>query len=345
MRRSLATGVHRETARDHLNAAGIPVLTTMLAPNRSVFGAHEHIRAGTLLTVSIDLRMRLQQRLAFEDGYLAIGGLTRIGGGEPKLLNRLRSSLRLLAYGGPFVHWFDNSADAGLELDEVPIEPQDLVRAICDVIRERSIHLERVEDDYERFFSRITINIQERTGISIPRLGESKAIWCRHYATSVSRAYCELAGTVERFANTAVLFIMGVPSCKRHLSLHAWNWLVDFNYGRVWAFDPQNEDLGRDYANVSALLYTCAAMRAEGQPVPGLRALVRRHESVHGGTTLFHLARHPIDRASRHAIMARLASSRFERVIPTWQEELDECNSIWGDSGVNVADLVRFADG
>jgi hypothetical protein len=43
--------------------------------------------------------------------------------------------------------------------------------------------------------------------------------------------------------------------------------------------------------------------------------------------------------------MARLASSRFERVIPTWQEELDECNSIWGDSGVNVADLVRFADG
>lgn len=288
--------------------------------------------------------MRLQQRLMFDDGYLGIGGLTRIGGGEPKLLNRLRSSLMLLAYGGPFVKWFDDSADDGLELERVPIEPQELVRAICDVIRERSMHLELVEDDYERFFSRITINIQERTGISIPQLGESNAIWCRHFATSVSRAYCEFAETVERFENTAVLFIMGVPSCERRLSLHAWNWLVDFNYGRVWAFDPQNEDLGRDYTNVSSLLYTFAAMKAQGQPVPGLRALVRRYESVHGGTTLFHLARHPIDRASRHAIMARLKSSRFERVIPTWQEELEECDEVWGNCRVNVADLVRFAD-
>jgi hypothetical protein len=288
--------------------------------------------------------MRLQQRLVFDDGYLGIGGLTRIGGGEPKLLNRLRSSLMLLAYGGPFVKWFDDSADDGLELETVPIEPQELVRAICDVIRERSMHLELVEDDYERFFSRITINLQERTGISIPQLGDSNAIWCRHFATSVSRAYCEFAETVERFENTAVLFIMGVPSCERDLSLHAWNWLVDFNYGRVWAFDPQNEDLGRDYTNVASLLYTFAAMKADGQPVPGLRALVRRYESVHGGTTLFHLARHPIDRASRHAIMARLKSSRFERVVPTWQEELEESDAVWGNCRVNVADLVRFAD-
>jgi hypothetical protein len=84
-----------------------------------------------------------------------------------------------------------------------------------------------------------SLNLQER--ISIPQLGESNAIWCRHFATSVSRAYCESAETVERFENTAVLFIMGVPSCERRLSLHAWNWLVDFNYGRVWAFDPRTK--------------------------------------------------------------------------------------------------------
>jgi hypothetical protein len=85
-------------------------------------------------------------------------------------------------------------------------------------------------------------------------------------------------------------------------------------------------------------------MKADGQPVPGLRALVRRYESVHGGTTLFHLARHPIDRASRHAITARLKASRFERVVPTWQEELEECDAVCGNCRVNVADLVRFAD-
>jgi hypothetical protein len=295
--------------------------------------------------MTTNLRTSLQQRLAFEDGYVSIGGLSRIGGGEPRLLGRIRSSLMLLAYGGPFIDWFDNSANDGLEIETVPIEPQDLVREICNMVREGSTHLERVEDDFERFFARIAINIQQRTGISIPQLGESNAIWCRHFATSLSRAYCELAESVERFANTAVLFIMGVPSCERGIDgLHAWNWLVDFDHGRIWAFDPQVEDLGWDYPNVSSLLYTCAAMRTKGQPVPGLRALVRRYESVHGGTTLFHLARHPIDQASRHAIIARLRSSRFERVIPTWQQELEECDAIWGDSRVNVADLVRFAD-
>lgn len=103
----------------------------------------------------------------------------------------------------------------------------------------------------------------------------------------MSRVYCELASTVKRFAATTVLFIMGVPTCEPAVGrLHAWNWLVDFEHGRVWTFDPQNADLGRDYANVSSLLYTLAAMKADGYAVPGLRSLVRRYGSVHGGTTL-----------------------------------------------------------
>ncbi len=305
-----------------------------------------------------DLRLRLQQRLVIDESYVSIGGLTRIGGGEPKLLNKIRPPLMLLANGGPFTKWFDSqSAEDGVQLEnhaaltelatrpDTARAPQDLVRAICELLRERSTHLERVEDDYERFFARITVNVQERTGLAIPQLGDSNAIWCRHFATSMSRVYCELASTVERFAATAVLFIMGVPTCERAVGrLHAWNWLVDFEHGRVWSFDPQNEDLGRDYANVSSLLYTLAAMKADGYAVPGLRSLVRRYESVHGGTTLFHLARHPIDRPSRHAIMARLRSSHFERVIPTWHEELEECDAVWGNSRIDVAHFVRFAD-
>jgi hypothetical protein len=292
-----------------------------------------------------DLRLRLQQRLVIDDAYVSIGGLTRIGGGEAKLLNRIRAPLMQLAYGGPFLKWFDNSADAALELRHLPRSPQDLVREICGLIQSRSLHLEHVEDDYERFFARIAINVKERTGLGIPQLSDSKAVWCRHYATSVSRAYCEIADSEESFSQTAVLFVMGVPSCERSaLSLHAWNWLVDFEYGRVWAFDPQFEDVGRDYANVSSLLYTFAALKADGQPVPGLRHLVRRHESVHGGTTLFHLARHPIDRASRHAIMARLRASRFERIIPTWEDELNESDAVWGNCRVDVAHIVRYAD-
>lgn len=298
--------------------------------------------------MSVDLRMCLQQRLAIDDRYVAIGGLTRIGGGEPKLLDKVRSPLMQLAYGGPFVKWFDNSADDGLELESMPVGPKDLVRAICNAIQQRSVHQFRVEDDLERWCSSIAINVQERTGLAIRQLFGSNAILCRHFATSVSRAYCELASTFEQFANTAVLFVMGVSSCRHEplqdRGLHAWNWLVDFEHGRVWSFDPQREDLGRDYANVSSLLYTFATMKAQGEPVPGLRPFMRRYESVHGGTTLFHLARHPIDRASRHTIMARLESSHFERVIPTWREELEQCDAFWPETKCNVADLIRFAD-
>jgi hypothetical protein len=108
--------------------------------------------------------------------------------------------------------------------------------------------------------------------------------------------------------------------------------------------DPQNVDAGAYYANVSALLYTFAELKAVGAAVPGLRKLVRRSQTVHGGMTLFQLARHPIDRASRAAIARRLRSGDFERLVAEWKPELESCEAQWGDGRVNVEDLVRFSD-
>lgn len=84
-------------------------------------------------------------------------------------------------------------------------------------------------------------------------------------------------------------------------------------------------------------------MRSKGETIPGLRNLMRRHDSILGGSMLFQLARHPIDRASRHGIIDRLRRSHFERVIPTWQAELEACDATWGH-GVPVGDIVRYSD-
>ena len=182
----------------------------------------------------------------------------------------------------------------------------------------------------------------------MPQLGDRHAMVCRHYATSVSRVYGELAARADtrELARTAVLFVMGVPSCDGPPGLlHAWNWLVDFGWGKVWTFDPQNVETGTAYANVSSLLYTFAVMKKQGWPVPNVRAFVRRFESVHGGTTLFHLARHPISRGSRRAIVDRLRASHFERIVPTWQAELEAHDGYWGNVSLDVEHIVRYADG
>jgi hypothetical protein len=153
---------------------------------------------------------------------------------------------------------------------------------------------------------------------------------------------------LDRFHETAVVFVMGLPQCDGGTpgGLHAWNWLVDFKRGTVAAFDPQNTKHGGQYANVSSLLYTLAALRHRGQGIPGMRLLVRRHDSVHGGTILFHLARHPIDRGSRWKIASRLRATRFERIVPDWEHELEAWDKVWRltEWEIPADDIARFAD-
>ena len=97
---------------------------------------------------------------------------------------------------------------------------------------------------------------------------------------------------------------------------------------------------------MSSLLYTLAALRRRGQSIPGLRLLVRRHDSLHGGTILFHLARHPIDRASRWKIASRLRATKFERVIPGWERELEAWDHVWKRTEWEIPtdDIACFAD-
>ena len=183
--------------------------------------------------------------------------------------------------------------------------------------------------------------------MTLPHVSDANPAYCRHYATTVARSYRTVTERVERFPDTAVLVVMGLPQCDAEVggTLHAWNWLVDFERGTIMAFDPQDERSGDDYANVSALLFTLASMRTV-HVVRELRLLVRRHDSIHGGTVLFHLARHPIDRESRWKIAARLRAASFERIVPSWQQELEAWDRIWrrGKREVAVGELVRFAD-
>ena len=74
--------------------------------------------------------------------------------------------------------------------------------------------------------------------------------------------------------------------------------------------------------------------------------LVRRHDSLRGGTILFHLARHPIDRGSRWKIASRLRATKFERVVPDWERELEAWDRVWKRTEWEIPadDIARFAD-
>ena len=289
-------------------------------------------------------RVLLQQRLAIDDTYVPVSTVRYPEPGDPAQLENIRPMLMTLAHGGPFTQWFDKrSAEAALQVS-IPNTPLDLVVAIIAAMRRTSKHIDKLDNEFQRTIAQVAVNVQEWTGFSIPMLGQSNAIYCRHFATSVSRAYSELTAKAGRFTKTAVLFVMGVPGCTGLPAFHAWNWLVDFDTGQVFAFEPQNVNSQRPYANASALLYTLAEMRANGAALTGLRRLVRRYDSVHGGMTLFQLARHPIDPASRHAIALRLRAASFGGVVPEWERELEWCDRSWRVGRVNVEDLVRFSD-
>jgi hypothetical protein len=294
------------------------------------------------------IRTQIEQRLAIGIRHVPIHGLGSLDpGGSPGSLAMIRSALMTLANGGPFTRWFD---DVALEavLTEAPTfdTPTGLCRSLCDRARAGSKHVDRMDDDLEWLSGRLTIGAQERFGLALPHLSDSKPAYCRHFATTVSRAYSAVTASTERFTDTAVLFIMGLPQCGAEPGrLHAWNWLVDFERGTIAAFDPQSHAHGDRYANVSALLYTLAAAGIPYSNIPGLRLLVRRPDSVHGGTVLFHLARHPIDRPSRHKIASRLRATNFERVVPGWEHELAAWDALYraDGRGVSAGEIVRFA--
>jgi hypothetical protein len=293
-----------------------------------------------------ELRVQLQQRLAIDERYVPVGSVWRLEAGDPSLLNEIRPQLGMLADGGPVTKWFDkHSAEDGLTADTNVSTPLDLVVSIIKAIRRRSKHVAHVQDDVDRFIANVAVGVQELTGFALPTRGRDNAIYCRQFATSVSRVYGELIARMQRFTRTMVIFVMGVPRCGGPPSFHAWNWLVEFDSGQIWAFDPQNVDGGTQYANASALLYTFAELKEQRVAVPGLRRFIRRHESVHGGMTLFQLARHPIDRDSRREIVRRLETSNFKRLVPDWQGEIEKCGHYWGDGRASVEDLVRFSDG
>jgi hypothetical protein len=86
-------------------------------------------------------------------------------------------------------------------------------------------------------------------------------------------------------------------------------------------------------------------MRTRASSVAGLRRLVRPHTTLHGATILFHLARNPIAATSRAAIAVRLRASRYGRLVPDWEAELDAAATSWGPHGIAVDDIVRYSDG
>ena len=299
------------------------------------------------------LRTSLERRLAIGRSHIAITGLNDENGeGSPSALALIRTALQRLADGGAHRKWIDEGAVAAAtpELDrELSIEsPADLCRVLCRRIQSHSTHVDTIDDDLERFSARLTVYAGERLGLDLPHLSASNPAYCRHFAASLSRAYSDAVRRLDRFHETAVLVVHGLPQCDGRTpgGLHAWNWLVDFERGTVASFDPQNAKHGGDYANVSSLLYTLAALRHRGQSIPGMRTLVRRHDSLHGGTILFHLARHPIDRASRWKIASRLRATNFARVIPDWERELDAWDRVWKRTEWEIPadDIARFAD-
>ncbi len=302
--------------------------------------------------MSGDLRTLLEQRLVIGRSHIGINALSSedVTGSRPTLA-LIRTALERLADGGPFTKWIDEEAVAAtteIDLRQPYASPADLCRALCKRLQSHSTHVDRIDGDLERFSARLSVRVGERFGVDLPHLSESNPAYCRHFASSLSRAYSEVTRRLHRFHETAVVFVMGIPQCDAATpgGLHAWNWLVDFEHGTVASFDPQNAAHGHQYANVSSLLYTLATLRHRGQGIPGLRTLVRRHDSLHGGTILFHLARHPIDRGSRWKIASRLRATRFERIIPDWEHELEAWDKVWRRTEWEVPadDIARFAD-
>lgn len=295
------------------------------------------------------IRTRIEQRLVIGRRHVPITGLNDHGwSGTATTLASIRSALMALTRGSQ--RWADcNSIEAAASTSEMPAfeTPSDLCRILCGRVQSRSTHVDSLDDGVERFSAWLSIKARERLGVTLPHVSDTNPAYCRHFATTVARAYRTVTERVERFPDTAVLVVMGLPRCDAEIvgKLHAWNWLVDFERGTIAAFDPQDERSGDGYANVSALLFTLAVMRAD-DVVRGLRLLVRRHDSIHGGTVLFHLARHPIDRGSRWKIAARLRAANFQRIVPSWQQELEVWDRIWRREKreVAVGEIVRFAD-
>ncbi len=290
--------------------------------------------------------------MAIGRSHIRIHGLNaKPDEGSPSALALIRTSLQRLADGGPYAKWLDEdaaTATADLDLKQPFESPADLCRVLCKRIQAHSTHVDRIDGDLERFSARLSVRAHERLGLDLPHLSASNPAYCRHFAASLSRAYSDVIHRLDRFQETAVLLVYGIPQCDADVSggLHAWNWLVDFERGTVSSFDPQNAAHGAQYANVSSLLYTLAALRHRGQSIPGMRLLVRRHDSLHGGTILFHLARHPIDRGSRWKIASRLRATAFERVVPDWERELEAWDRVWKGTEWEVPadDIARFAD-
>ncbi len=263
----------------------------------------------------------------------------------------IRAPLMVLANGGPYRRWRqedvadDASASEGIPQD---LSPTALCQLVCARVRSLSVHVDLIDDELERFAARVSVFAKERIGIATPHHTEASPGFCRHFATSVSHAYGSLARYLGDLDDTVVVFVMGIPACapEQASGLHAWNWLIDFSRGTINAFDPQNDRLGDRYANASSLLYTFAALRSGGCAVPGLPLLVRRADSVYGGTVLFHLARHPIARASRWKIITRLRNAGFDRVVADWERELEAWDSAWGSaSDLNVDEIIHLASG
>lgn len=294
------------------------------------------------------LRQQLEQRLVVGRAHIQVTSLdSATQRSAPAALAMIRSALGRLASGGPWPRWINDEAVAQI-VDAPPlVSGRDLCQELCRRIQSRWTHVEVIDDHLERFAARLSLAVKERTGFVLPHMSDSNPAWCRHFAATLSAAYARATEDVDHLANTSVLLIMGIPRptfgpCR----LHAWNWFVDFDAGTIAAFDPQNTIRGVDYANASALLYSLAAARQPGAPIPGVRLLVRRADSLHGGLLLFHLARHPIERSSRWKIAARLRAASFERVVPGWQQELEAWDDVWGEQerAVHVDDVIRFAD-
>lgn len=299
-----------------------------------------------------DLRTRLEQRLVIGRSHIGIGSLHGDEAtGSATTLGFIRTALERLGDGGPYTRWIDEDAVAAatdLNVNHPFTSATDLCRALCARIQAHSTHVDKIDDDLERFSARLSVSVGERFGLELPHLSQSNPAYCRHFASSLSRAYSEVTRLLNRFQHTAIVFVMGIPQCDARTpgGLHAWNWLVDFDRGTVMSFDPQNTNFGNQYANVSSLLYTLATLRERGEGIPGMRLLVRRHDSLHGGTILFHLARHPIDRGSRWKIASRLRATQFERIVPGWEQELEAWDKVWRRSEWEIPadDIARFAD-
>jgi hypothetical protein len=154
-----------------------------------------------------DLRTRLEQRLVIGRSHIGIGSLSaKEVTGSGTTLGLIRTALERLADGGPYTKWIDEDAVAAttdLDVNQPFTSAIDLCHALCKRIQSHSTHVDKIDDDLERFTARLSVRVGERFGLDLPHLSESNPAYCRHFASSLSRAYSEMTRRLDDIAQFA----------------------------------------------------------------------------------------------------------------------------------------------